>query len=97
MGRVYKKQLAALPTLEHVGDGLGAPDFVISSWRINDAKYDLTADEFVLTCRSVLLHHRYGVTRNRTSDELARAGVTDRPFSCSLQCRRAGAIRVLLG
>ncbi|THI84758.1 MAG: hypothetical protein CAF41_010860 [Nitrospira sp. CG24A] len=32
LGRSYKKELALLPTVDHVGDGLGKPDFVISSW-----------------------------------------------------------------
>lgn len=61
-GRAYKKELAALPTVDHIGDGLGAPDFVICSWRTNDAKHDLTLDEFLSLCRSVLEHHGYAVS-----------------------------------
>ncbi|WP_298151646.1 MULTISPECIES: hypothetical protein [Metallibacterium] len=61
LGRSYKKELAALPTLDHVGDGLGHPDFVISSWRTNDAKHDLTLQEFLALCAAVLKYHGYSV------------------------------------
>ena len=57
-GRVYKKKLALLPTVDHVGDGLGAPAFRICSWRTNDAKNDLSEDEFVDLCKAVVSHHR---------------------------------------
>lgn len=62
-GRVYKKQLAALSTLDHIGDGLGEPDFVISAWRTNDAKHDLTLQEFLALCQCVLQHHGYRVSK----------------------------------
>jgi hypothetical protein len=54
--RVYKKILADLPTVDHVGDGLGAADFRICSWRTNDSKHDLTYDEFVQLCEQVIEH-----------------------------------------
>jgi hypothetical protein len=63
-GRSYKKELAALPTIDHVGDGLGEPDFVISSWRTNDAKHDLTIEEFLLLCEAVLNHHGFSVAKS---------------------------------
>jgi len=56
--RAYKKALADLPTVDHVGDGLGPPDFAICSWRVNDAKHDLNLPEFLVLCRQVLDHHR---------------------------------------
>jgi hypothetical protein len=56
-GRAYKKELGDLPTLDHVGDGLGTPDFKICAWRTNDAKSDLSYDEFVQLCQAVLNHH----------------------------------------
>lgn len=56
-GRAYKKSLADLPTVDHVGDGLGPADFAICSWRVNDAKNDLTIEEFLEVCRQVLRHH----------------------------------------
>ena len=35
--REYKKKFALLPTVDHIGDGKGPADFVICSWRTNDA------------------------------------------------------------
>lgn len=61
-GRAYKKRFAKLPTVDHIGDGLGKPRFVIASWRTNDAKNDLTIPEFLAVCRAVLKHHGYQVT-----------------------------------
>ena len=55
-GRAYKKGFALLPTVDHVGDGTGKPDFVICSWRTNDAKSDLSLKEFLALCRRVLKH-----------------------------------------
>ena len=65
LGRAYKKELAALPTLDHVDDGLGEPNFVISSWRTNDAKHDLSRDEFLALCSAVLKHHGFSVAKGR--------------------------------
>ncbi len=62
-GRTYKKGLADLPTVDHLGDGLGDPRFVITSWRVNDAKHDLTLEEFQALCAAVLRHHGYLVTK----------------------------------
>lgn len=56
-GRAYKKSLGDLPTVDHVGDGLGPAEFRICSWRTNDAKNDLSYDEFVALCRQVVSHH----------------------------------------
>ena len=55
-GRRYKATLALLPTVDHVGDGLGEADFRICAWRTNDAKNDLTHQEFVALCRRVVAH-----------------------------------------
>jgi hypothetical protein len=55
-GRRYKAKFALLPSVDHVGDGLGEADFKICGWRTNDAKNDLTHDEFVALCRSVVAH-----------------------------------------
>jgi hypothetical protein len=54
--RVYKRGFALLPTVDHVGDGTGAPDFKICSWRVNDAKNDLSYAEFLELCRAVLAY-----------------------------------------
>jgi hypothetical protein len=52
--RVYKAKFALLPTVDHIGDGLGPADFAICAWRTNDAKGDLTLDEFLALCRRVI-------------------------------------------
>ena len=52
--RAYKKQFADLPSVDHVGDGLGPPTFRICSWQINDAKNDLDESEFVKVCQAVM-------------------------------------------
>jgi hypothetical protein len=56
-GRLYKKEFASLPTVDHIGDSISPPEFVICSWCTNDAKHDLTLEEFILLCRSVLRHY----------------------------------------
>jgi hypothetical protein len=55
-GRHYKATLALLPTVDHVGDGLGEADFKICAWRTNDAKNDMTHHDFVSLCRRVVAH-----------------------------------------
>ena len=52
--REYKRELALLPTVDHVGDGLGAADFRICAWRTNDCKNDLTVDELVAFCLRIV-------------------------------------------
>ncbi|MSO70605.1 MAG: hypothetical protein EXQ88_01075 [Alphaproteobacteria bacterium] len=50
-GRQYKAKFSLLPTVDHVNDGLGLPDFKICSWRFNDAKNDLSLQEFIELCK----------------------------------------------
>lgn len=52
--RQYKREFYDLPTVDHLGDGRGEPDFAICSWQVNDAKHDQTLDEFVEMCRWVV-------------------------------------------
>lgn len=59
-GRLYKAKFARLPSVDHVGSGLGDADFKICAWRTNDAKNDLPHEEFVALCRSVVLHSDRG-------------------------------------
>ena len=54
--REGKKKFALLPTVDHVGDGLGEANFKICAWRTNDAKNDLSHEEFVILCRRVVAH-----------------------------------------
>lgn len=58
--RHYKASFALLPTIDHVGDGLGAAEFKICGWRTNDAKNDLTHDEFLALCRRVVGYFERG-------------------------------------
>lgn len=53
-GRGYKKLFALLPSIDHVGDGLGSADFRICAWRTNDSKNDLPLDEFIALCQRVV-------------------------------------------
>jgi hypothetical protein len=55
-GRHYKAMLALLPTVDHVGDGLAEADFEIRAWRTNDAKNDLSHQEFAALCRRMVAH-----------------------------------------
>jgi hypothetical protein len=61
-GTEYKKKFALLPTIDHAVDSEGRPNFVICSWRVNDAKSDLTLKEFFSLCESVLAY-RDGAAR----------------------------------
>jgi len=65
-GRHYKATLALLPSVDHVGDGLGEADFKICAWRTNDAKNDLTHEQFVALCRRVVAHFDHGDDHERT-------------------------------
>jgi hypothetical protein len=61
--RDYKRRFALLPTVDHVGDGIGAADFKICSWRTNDAKNDLELSAFLDLCQAVLEHQGYVVKK----------------------------------
>ena len=50
----YKASFALLPTVDHVLGEDERYDFVICSWRTNDAKNDLDHAEFVELCRKVV-------------------------------------------
>lgn len=52
----YKKILAYLPTIDHTMDHDGRPKFVICAWYVNDAKSDLSTQEFYNLCERVLRH-----------------------------------------
>lgn len=55
---LYKAGMALLPTVDHISGEGGKYDFVICSWRTNNAKADLSYDDFVSLCERVLLHKR---------------------------------------
>ena len=48
----YKVRFALLLSVDHTGDGLSPTDFRICAWRTNDAKNDLSLDEFIELCQS---------------------------------------------
>jgi hypothetical protein len=54
--RGYKAKFALLPTVDHVSDGLGDPDFKVCAWRTNGAKADMIQGEFIDLCRKVVEH-----------------------------------------
>jgi hypothetical protein len=56
--RSYKARFALLPTVDHVGDGTGPADFKICSWRTNDAKGELSLEDFVALCERVVAANR---------------------------------------
>jgi len=53
-GRLYKAKFADLPTIDHVDGRRDRPNFKICSWKVNDAKNDLTLKEFVKLCKSIV-------------------------------------------
>ena len=52
-GAAYKREMAMLPTVDHV-TAEPVPDFEIVSWQTNDAKGDMPPEEFVAYCRRVV-------------------------------------------
>jgi len=61
-GRDYKRLYFGLPTVDHLDDGLGQPDFQICRWDTNDCKNDLTDDELEAICIRILTAKGYDVT-----------------------------------
>jgi hypothetical protein len=55
-GRAYKHRMRDLPTVDHVEDGMGPPKFRICSYSTNDAKNDLSLDDFIELSRRVVAH-----------------------------------------
>ena len=52
-GAAYKREMAMLPTVDHV-KAEPVADFEIVSWQTNDAKGDMSPDEFIAYCRRVV-------------------------------------------
>ena len=55
-GSKYKSEFALLPSVDHVSERRGPTNFTICSWRTNDAKNDLSVEEFVKLCEKVIKH-----------------------------------------
>ena len=60
----YKSGFALLPTVDHVHAGATEASFCICSWRTNDAKNDLSVDDFLSLCEKVLVHAGHSVKRS---------------------------------
>jgi len=57
-GRAYKRKFDLLPSIDHVsGDGTGASDFKICSWRTIDSKNDMSMDEYVDLCKKIIKYN----------------------------------------
>jgi hypothetical protein len=71
--RKYKQAFWHLPTVDHVDEGLGEPNFKICGWRTNDCKSDLTHAEFVEVCRQVIAYYdsRFSVNLQPNSPAVA--------------------------
>ena len=52
-GAAYKREMAMLPTVDHV-TAEPVPDFEIVSWQTNDVKGDMPPEEFISYCRRVV-------------------------------------------
>ncbi len=53
-GKEYKRKFALLPTVDHNETEKGTYEFKICSWRTNDAKNDLSYDDFVKLCKRII-------------------------------------------
>jgi len=62
-GRRYRRMLSELPTVDHLGDGLGVPEFRICSWVVNSCKGQLELAEFLRLCADILTFHDYRVNQ----------------------------------
>ena len=62
-GGTYKKTLALLPTVDHVGKAQGLMEFAICGWQTHEAKGDLTLEAFSKLCVKVLAHQGYTVAK----------------------------------
>lgn len=57
VGSSYKRTFRLLPTLDHLEHAHSKkPKFQICSWEVNDAKSDLTHDEFIKLCKRIIQH-----------------------------------------
>jgi hypothetical protein len=52
--RLYKKKFADLPTVDHQDDGMREPSFKICAWQTNDCKNDLSIEDLIKFCKTIL-------------------------------------------
>lgn len=53
-GRLHKREFHLLPSVDHIGDGRGKPEFKICAMLTNDVKSDLTHQELLQLCEKLL-------------------------------------------
>ena len=58
----YKAGFALLPTIDHIESARMNSGFRICGWRTNDAKHDLSHNQFIELCRLVVQKAGYAVT-----------------------------------
>lgn len=58
----YKAGFALLPTIDHIESARMNSGFRICGWRTNDAKHDLTHEDFIYLCKLVLQKAGFNVT-----------------------------------
>jgi hypothetical protein len=68
----YKKQFWNLPTVDHFGKDIAANAFRICSWQTNDCKNDLSHDQFVEFCRSVVGYHESTAIKSKKKIQVER-------------------------
>jgi len=56
-GSVYLRRFSLLPTVDHY-DNRKKLNFVICSWRVNDAKNYMSHNEFIELCRKVIANQK---------------------------------------
>ena len=57
LGAAYRREFYRLPTVDH-RNAEAVCDFQIVSWQTNDAKGDMSPEEYVAHCLAVVNHHR---------------------------------------
>ena len=62
-GKAYKRKFALMPTVDHI-NAEAKPEFVICSWRMNDAKNDLSEFAFTKLCIRFLRKKGFKVKKN---------------------------------
>lgn len=63
-GKAYKRKFALMPTVDHI-NAEAKPEFVICSWRMNDAKNDLSECGFTKLCIRFLRNKGIMVKKNK--------------------------------
>ncbi len=60
----YKAGFALLPTVDHIDSGATESSFRICSWRTNDSKNDLTVEQFIQLCKTVVVFAGYSISNH---------------------------------